>query len=137
MRSKPARRSILNPQALGINAFANNNETQYESLEQKIVAELWRWSALDPELRSELTAPRSFLAGALEYYLCGIFPLCKASAARGWWCDGILELTITELTPTAFQLVGVAYWAKGNQTPFYLAPFELEFHFGTLGESEA
>jgi hypothetical protein len=50
-----------------------------------------------------------------------------------------MELTITAISPTAFLVVGAAYWAHLGHplSPFYLAPFELEFYFHAVNDLDA
>jgi hypothetical protein len=65
--------------------------------------------------------------------------LRESKQAHGWWCDGAFELSIRQTTPTSFLIVGAAIWAQsGNSSaPFYVAPFELEFHFASPGDLES
>lgn len=79
------------------------------------------------------------LASAIEFYLCGAFHRKNSAPSGGWWCDGVIGLSIVQLAPTAFQLIGAAYWAKTGHrsSPFYMAPFELELYFRSAGDLDA
>ncbi len=94
-----------------------------DTLEQSIAGELWRWAFESPKAQADITAVRSSLLVALEFYLCGAFHLIDFTRARGIWCDGVIELAISRLDRQAFLLSGVGYF------PNELAPFEIEFHF--------
>lgn len=120
-------------------AFADSIESTSDPLERRIAAELWRWSSLSETDRSAIRSPQSQLAGAIEFYLCGAFHHENSAPSRFWWCDGADELSIAEISPTAFLIVGAAYWAKSGHgsSPFYLAPFELEFYFHCAGDLDA
>ncbi len=90
---------------------------------------------------NETTSPHGQpeLAGAIEFYLCGAFHYDNSAQSRRWWCDGIVELSITELAPIAFLIVVAAYWAPSahRSSPFYLAPLELELYFHSPGDLDA
>ncbi len=120
-------------------AFAESLESTFDPLERAIVTELWRWVSLSTENRPEISSPESELAGAIEYFLCDAFHYKNSAPSRGWWCDGVFELSITELGPTSFLIVGAACWAKtgGKSSPFHLAPFELEFYFDLREDLDA
>jgi hypothetical protein len=120
-------------------AFAESLESTSDPLERAIATELWRWSSLSTEDRPEISSPESELAEAIEFYLCDAFQRKNSSPSPGWWCDGVIELSITELGPTNFLIVGAAYWAKtgGKSSPFYIAPFELEFYFDSRADLDA
>jgi hypothetical protein len=76
------------------------------------------------------------LAGTVEFFLCGAFQNKNSAPSSGWWCDGVIEVSVRQLETTAFQLAGVAFWAEsGNpHSPFYLAPFELEVYYSSPGD---
>ena len=97
-------------------------------LEQIIARELWRWQSVAEEDRALVLGPQSELECLIEGYLCDAFQYPNSAQSRNWWCDGVEALSVTEVSPTSFFLVGVAYWADGTDW-FYLAPFELEFDF--------
>ena len=46
--------------------------------------------------------------------------------------DGVINLSVSEPVANSLKLGGEAYWAKAGHasSPFYMAPFEIEFHFG-------
>jgi hypothetical protein len=120
-------------------AFAESLESTSDPLERAIAAELWRWLSLSTEDRPKITSPQSELAGAIEFFLCGAFHCKNSAPSPGWWCDGVIELSITELGPTSFLIVGAAYWATtgGKSPPFHLAPFELELYFDSRADLDA
>jgi hypothetical protein len=101
------------------------------TLEAGIARELWRWHAGSAEERALMCAPQAYLSGAIEWYLCWGFQFENSAPSRWWWCDGVVELSIDGLEGPSFLLTGVAYWARGNSA-FFLAPFEVEFHFPNL-----
>jgi hypothetical protein len=70
----------------------------------------------------------------IEYYLCEVFHYNNSVPSSGWWCDGVIDLSVSEIEEKTFEIVGVAYWAKAGHasSPFYQAPFEIEFYFGKL-----
>lgn len=119
--------------------FAESLESTSDPLERAIATELWRWSSLSTEDRAEISSPESELAGAIEFFLCDAFHYKNSAPSSGWWCDGVNELSITELGPTSFLIVGAAYWAKsgGKSSPSHLAPFELEIYFDSTGDLDA
>jgi hypothetical protein len=47
----------------------------------------------------------------------------------------VVELSISKIDKASFLIVGVADWAISGLrgSPFYHAPFELEFHFDEVG----
>lgn len=110
-----------------LNPFPNSIQSDSDPLELRITAELWRWAFLKDDARRELLWPRGDLALNIEFYLCGVFRIVPVAQSNGWWCDGVVELSITKLSRTSFRIAGAAYC--GNAAPCYLAPFEHEFHF--------
>jgi hypothetical protein len=112
------------------NQFADSLENT--SLEQRIVAELLRWKSLLEQDRSSVTANQSDVAGLIEYYLCEVFKYKNSAPSSGWWCDGVVELSISQPSDHSFLIVGVAYWAESSRSPFYLAPFEMDFELTML-----
>jgi hypothetical protein len=110
-----------------LSPFPNSIQSNPDSLEFRIASELWRWAFLKDDARSELQSPRGDLALNIEFYLCGVFRIVPVAQSNGWWCDGVMELSITKISRTSFRIAGAAYF--GNSAPCYLAPFELEFHF--------
>jgi hypothetical protein len=63
---------------------------------------------------------RSPLARTIEFFLCGAFQNKNSAPSSGWWFDGVMELLVRQLETTAFQLVGVAFWAESGSlhSPF-------------------
>ncbi len=116
--------------SLGGLDFTDSNE-YIDPLDVAIARDLWRWRSLPEPDRVVVTAPQSMLALSLEYYLCGVFRYENSAPSCGWWCDGVIELSIEELDDTSFRMVGAAYWAKAGHksSPFFLAPFEIEMYF--------
>lgn len=96
-----------------------------------------RWKSLLEQDRSSVTANQSDLAGLIEYYLCEVFKYKNSAPSSGWWCDGVVELTISQPADQSFQIVGAAYWAESSRSPFYLAPLELEFKLPFQGATQA
>jgi hypothetical protein len=119
-------------------AFADSNQVTSPTLEQKIVRELWRWSTASEPERVEILSSRSDLAGAIEFYLCHAFGLKNSAPSSKWWCDGVLELTVSHLNPTNFQIVGLVIWAFASPNPhFFIAPFEIDLNFTISEAAEA
>jgi hypothetical protein len=115
--------------------FEKNSE-QSNTLEQVIASELWKWQQLSDSERAGIISPKAGLAAAIEGYFCKVFCLKNSSHSSNWWCDGVEGLLISETASTAFVIVGAAYWGevKTHQSQYYLAPFELEFFFKSLGD---
>jgi hypothetical protein len=90
---------------------------------------LWQWLELPESDRGSITANQATLSGTIEYYLCKALDYENSARSSGWWCDGVIDLSISEIADKSFLIVGVAYWAQSGQDPCYLAPFEMEFHF--------
>ncbi len=65
----------------------------------------------------------SDLAEELEHYLCHLLNLVPLAKANNWWCDGVMELSITRLSRTEFEIRGIA-WAMNDH-----APFDLQFQY--------
>jgi hypothetical protein len=82
---------------------------------------------LKDDARREIVAAQSDLAVCIEFYLCGVFRLVPVAQSHGWWCDGVIELSIEKLNRTSFLIAGAAYCE--NSAAGFLAPFEIEFHF--------
>jgi hypothetical protein len=124
---------------VGSDAFADFTESTSDPLERRIAAEFWRWLSLPEAERFEVVSDRSALALAIEHYMCGVFRYDKSGRSAGWWCDGAIGLSISQLAPAVFRIVGAAYWAKSGHgsSPFFLAPFELEFYFDATEKLEA
>jgi hypothetical protein len=116
-----------------VHAFGDSAEHTHEPLEQRIARELWRWQSLPESEQSTITSARSDLSGQIEFYLCHALSLRPTTQTRGWWCDGALELSISQMAPTSFMITGAAIWAQGSSS-FYIAPFEMEFYFLSPGE---
>ncbi|MDB5334389.1 MAG: hypothetical protein JWN70_8 [Planctomycetaceae bacterium] len=104
-----------------------NPTSETDPLEQRIAAELWQWAFLDEAARAAVISPQSDLAGSLEYYLCGLFDIIPQTQAKGWWCDGVVDLEIAKLNRTTFRIIGGAYLMQSNSC--WIALFELEFYF--------
>jgi hypothetical protein len=99
---------------------------------------LWRWQSLPESERTKIASTRDF-AIEVECNLERALSLKNSSPSARWWCDGVLELSVTQTTPTSFLIVGAAIWADAREhsSPFYIAPFELEFFFASPHEPEA
>jgi hypothetical protein len=92
-----------------------------------------RWKSLPEPDRLSVTANQSDVAGLFEYYLCEVFKCKNSAPSSGWWCDGVVELSISQPSDHRFLIVGVAYWAESSRSTFYLAPFELDVQLTLLG----
>lgn len=117
-------------------AFADNN-TPFNRHESIVAANLWQWVSASGTERSKLIANASDFCAALEWYLCEA--LSYDPLKRGWWCDGVCELSVTLLSDNSFRVFGAAFWQKSGHTAsaFYLAPFELELYYHAIGDSKA
>lgn len=106
-------------------------------LEQRLTSELWKWESLPESDRPSVMGFQSQIANLIEYYLGGVFHHKNSARSSGWWCDGVGELSISKIDKASFLMIGVADWAISGHTssPFYHAPFEIEFHFDTLRAS--
>jgi hypothetical protein len=104
--------------------FAESNKINRDSLEVQTVRELWRWAFAGDDVRREIEDPRSELAGCLEFYLCHLLDFVPAARSLGWWCDGVLSLSIARPSRLSIRVAGTAYLDSCG-----VGPFELEFHF--------
>jgi hypothetical protein len=109
---------------LGGNAFADSDRSNPYARQQQIAIDLWNWAFADAEARREMTVPNGIFAGRIEYYLSSLLDSVPLAKRRGWWCDGVLELSITRHSRVSFRIAGVAYFDEMG-----VGPFELEFHF--------
>jgi len=96
------------------------------STEARIGAELWRWAFADAEERAAIAAPRWQLPLLIEFYLSGLFQEIEYTRRLGLWCDGVPELSVSQIDRRTFRIAGVADCCNSS---YFLAPFELEFHF--------
>jgi hypothetical protein len=108
---------------LGAVDFADTKKS-IDPLDLAIARDLWCWQSSAETDRARIIAPRSDLSRALEYYLGSAFHCDNSAPSRGWWCDGVIELSIEEIEPTSFRIIGAAYWAQSGHTssPFYFLP---------------
>jgi hypothetical protein len=98
------------------------NENARESIDNRLAAALWAWS-LD-------------VASLVEWFLCEAFRHSPDGFQREWWSDGIVTLSLTQLSATSFLAVGATIWADSNVDLQYLAPFEIEFFFAAQNDVE-
>jgi len=126
---------VLSP---GVLAFTDSHESP-DPMDVRIARQLWRWRSLPKPERSDVAAPQSELASDLEYFLCSAFQSPNSAPSSGWWCDGVLQLSIEEIDDVSFRMVGAAYWARASHkaSPFFLAPFEVEVHFSRVHANAA
>lgn len=114
------------------------SDSKGDPSERAIVTELWRWVSLPESERSDLVASTSIFCTQLEFFLCGAFHQAKSTRRQGWWCDGVAIDSLAPIGDRGFELIGAACWAKGGKnSPFFLAPLEMEFHFREIGDREA
>jgi hypothetical protein len=112
----------------GGSEFDDPNVVSSDPRELAITCELRRWASSSNDERLRITAGGSELSVALEYYLCAALEYRSSQNTSGWWCDGVVELSISQPSARSFVLAGAGYWADASGG-FYLAPFEIEFHF--------
>jgi hypothetical protein len=100
-----------------------DSQDHFDRLEGSIAAELWRWASLADDERAEIIANQSKLAVDLEFWLCGAFHQIDFTRSRRIWCDGVIEIAVSQFDDLSFRVVAAAY------SPNVLAPVELEFYF--------
>jgi len=76
------------------------------------------------------------IVSLLESFLCDAFCHSPDGQHWNWWTDGVLCVQLEQLGVATFLAVGATIWADDltltdDQSPFFLAPFELEFYFSS------
>jgi hypothetical protein len=112
------------------------NENARESIDNRLAAALWAWSR-DPASATDRQHIASLdVASLVEWFLCEAFRHSPDGFQREWWSDGIVTLSLTQLSATSFLAVGATIWADSNVDLQYLAPFEIEFFFAAQNDVE-
>jgi len=111
--------------------FADSKQNNRDSLEARIVGDLWQWAFASEEARDDIVKSQSSFAVCLEFYLGQLLHFVPLAKSRGWWCDGVLELRIARTSRLSFRIVGAAYLGACN-----VGPFELEFYFARRRDIE-
>ncbi|MBP85707.1 MAG: hypothetical protein CMJ64_03165 [Planctomycetaceae bacterium] len=100
-----------------------------ETLDQRLASALWDWADASEQSFDDGPSVQECLASLLESFLCDAFTYWPHASRQGWWSDGVIELHLERISPTAIRAFGSTYWAGSKSDEFGDGPFEIEFYF--------